>query len=289
MKTASKPDFTNYLESRIEMVDSALDGLLPPGSARPAKMHSAMRYGVFPGGKRFRAVLLTASYETFGGDPEDALPFACAVELVHSYSLAHDDLPAMDNDDYRRGKPSLHKKYGEAMGILAGDALLTAAFQIISDPRKSRFSPVRTLRAVNELAAASGAGGMLGGQAADMQRNGGFTEEELEYIHLRKTAELIKCSVRIGAILAGAGKKQLGKLSDYGENLGLAFQMLDDINDAEAGDCEPNFAGTFTRAAAAKKAGGYARGARESLAESGKDAPLLEGIIDYMTASLGNG
>lgn len=271
------------------MVDSALDALLPPDSSLPPEIHSAMRYGVFPGGKRFRAVLLTASYETFGKDPEDSMPFACAVELVHSYSLVHDDLPAMDDDDYRRGKPSLHKKYGEAMAILAGDALLTAAFQIISDPENSRFSPARTLRAVYELAAASGTSGMLGGQAADMQRDGGFNEKELEYIHLRKTAELIKCSVRIGAVLAGAGSRQLSKLSCYGENLGLAFQMLDDINDAGAESGEPNFAGSFSRGEAAEKAREYSARARGSLAETGISAPLLEGITDYMAEELGKG
>ncbi len=280
-------NFEHYLGSRIKMVDEALNELLPPESAYPAEIHSAMRYGVFPGGKRFRAVLLTASYETFARKPEDALPFACAVELVHSYSLVHDDLPAMDDDDFRRGKPSLHKKFGEAMAVLAGDALLTAAFSLLSDSEMIFFSPKKTLRAIHELAAASGTGGMLGGQAVDMRREGGFTAGELQYIHLKKTAELIKCSARIGAILAGAGKKQLELLSGYGENIGLAFQMLDDINDAGESGAEPNFAESFNRISAGEKAAEYAGKARESLSRMHGDTVLLENIIDYMVKGRG--
>ena len=278
-------NFASYLNSRINMVNEALSALLPPESAFPEEIHSAMRYGVFPGGKRFRAVLLTASYETFKKGPEDALPFACAVELIHSYSLAHDDLPAMDDDDFRRGKPAVHKKFGEAMGILAGDALLTAAFSIISDADTTAFSPKKTLRALHELAEAAGTGGMLGGQAADMRRSGGFTAGELQYIHLKKTAELIKCPVRIGAILAGAGRRQLESLTAYGENLGLAFQMLDDINDAGDDNPEPNFAGSFSKIFAGEKVDEYTEKARQSLASAKKDTALLEEIIEYMISA----
>ncbi len=278
-------DIDLYVQSRIDMTDSALDGFLPPEDAPPAEIHRAMRYGVFPGGKRFRALLAISAYETFGKNPEDIMPFACAVELIHSYSLVHDDLPSMDNDDFRRGKPSLHKKFGEAAAVLTGDALLTLAFEIISGALTARFKPAASLRAVHELALSSGSCGMLGGQSADMARSGEFSPAELEYIHLKKTAELIKCSVRIGAMLAGAGENELEKLTDYGINIGLAFQMLDDIQDADAPGPEPNFARGSGVNKARIKTNRYIEKAKISLAGIYRDTETLDGIINYMLAS----
>ncbi len=278
-------DISLYIKSRINMADSALDGFLPPWDAPPVEIHAAMRYGVFPGGKRFRALLAISAYETFGKNPEDIMPFACAVELIHSYSLVHDDLPSMDNDDFRRGKPSLHKKFGEAAAVLAGDALLTLAFEIISGPLTAHFKPKASLRAVHELALSSGSRGMLGGQSADMARNGGFSPAELEYIHLKKTAELIKCSVRIGAMLAGAKEDELEKLTDYGVNIGLAFQMLDDIQDADTCSPEPNFAKGSGVEKARMKTNKYIEKAKTILAGLYRDTGTLDGIINYMLAS----
>jgi geranylgeranyl diphosphate synthase, type II len=271
-----------HINSLISMVKSSLDELLSPASSYPEDIHSAMRYAVFPGGKRFRPVLVLSAYEAFAKKPNEALPFACAVELIHSYSLAHDDLPSMDNDDFRRGKPSLHKKFGEALAILTGDALLTKAFQIISDDRLIHFNTSVTLKAIQELSSSAGAEGMVGGQSVDIRRTGSHTASELSYIHLMKTAGLIKSSVRIGSILGGASNEQLSALTEYGLNLGLAFQMLDDINDQDITSAEPNFAGFLTPELASRKAGEYVNKARASLASLDKDTTLLKCVLDFM-------
>lgn len=280
--------FTEYLESRKRMVDSALDAILPPASFYPEQIHSAMRYAVFPGGKRFRAALLLASHETFNGDPADALPFACAVELVHSYSLAHDDLPSMDDDDFRRGLPSLHRKFGEAAAILAGDALLTAAFAAASCGGGRKLGAGKTLEALNCLAAAAGSKGMLGGQAADVAGKKPHPPGELDYIHRKKTAELIKFSAKSGALLAGAQGGELEAAAGYGLNLGLAFQMLDDIKDAGRNSDEPNFAESFGIMEAEKKTGQFTGKARKFLSRIGEDTKLLEGFIGYTIESWKN-
>ncbi len=273
---------SDYFNSRRGMIDRALYRLIPPEDQYPEEIHRALHYALFPGGKRFRPILVMASYETFEGNPERALPFACAVELVHSYSLVHDDLPALDNDLFRREKYSLHKAFGEDTAILAGDALLTSAFSILADRANHGFSPSKTLRAIKEITSASGTGGMIGGQVADMRRKDGFALRDLEYIHLRKTADLITCAASLGPILAGAGRARAARLADYGKNLGLSFQMIDDIKDAGKTQGEPNFADSFGVKSAEGKALAYAEAARRNLVLLDRNTEILDKIIDFL-------
>jgi geranylgeranyl diphosphate synthase type II len=197
-----------------------------------------MRYSVFAGGKRLRPAMVIGAAEAIGSNAERVLPTACALEIIHTYSLIHDDLPAMDNDDLRRGKPTNHKVYGEAMAILAGDALLTLAFQLITENIQYATAD-SVVRVIKEIAEASGSVGLIGGQVADIisANHEQIDQETMAYIHRHKTGALFRASVRSGAILAGASEKQLKDLTDYAENLGLAFQIVDDILDVE-GDAD---------------------------------------------------
>lgn len=208
-------------------------GALPAGWDVPRQLREAMDYSLMAGGKRLRPIMVLAAAEALGGSREAALPVACAIEMVHTYSLIHDDLPAMDNDDYRRGKPTSHKMFGEAMAILAGDALLTHAFHSVAQAHRQHGVPAERVLAISEeLAAYAGARGMVGGQAADMLGEQGITKlEELAYIHTHKTSDLIVFSLRAGARIAGADEAQLNGLSRFGHNIGLAFQIQDDILD----------------------------------------------------------
>ena len=217
------------LEAYRHQIDSALDRFLPPESQRPKKLHQAMRYSVFSGGKRLRPILALGASELCAGQKEQALPAACAIELVHTYSLIHDDLPALDDDDFRRGKPSSHKAFGEATAILTGDALLTLAFEIISREMPEDLGGPLTL----ELARAAGSEGMIAGQAMDIEPEGEQNADLVRYIHSHKTGSLIATSARMGAICARAPEKSLEKLSSFGENLGLVFQITDDLLDVE--------------------------------------------------------
>ncbi len=194
-----------------------------------------MRYSLFAGGKRLRPILALAAAETVGGRIADALPLACSLELIHTYSLIHDDLPSMDDDDLRRGKPTSHKVFGEALAILAGDALLTEAFHLLTRPDLMRdVSPRRRLRAINQVARAAGSYGMVGGQVMDIASQGQKIESHLlEYIHSHKTGALIAASVCTGAIIGGASPSQYKALNRYGEKLGLAFQVIDDLLDVQ--------------------------------------------------------
>lgn len=219
-----------YLSKQKEVVDAELDRLLPRPTGLERSVCEAMRYSVFAGGKRIRPVLLLATNELCGGETKDALPAACALEMIHAYSLIHDDLPAMDDGQLRRGKPTTHIQFGEAIAILAGDALLTLAFEALS------FCPEKVVaKLVLELAQASGTMGMVGGQVVDIEWTGKDLEfPTLEYIHSHKTGALIAASVRMGAILAGADDQALKELTGYGRALGLAFQISDDIIDVES-------------------------------------------------------
>jgi geranylgeranyl diphosphate synthase type II len=227
-------DLKHYLGERRALVDGALERWLPTEDAPPATIHRAMRYSVLAGGKRLRPILVIAGAETVGAHAETVLPTACALELIHTYSLIHDDLPAMDDDDYRRGRPTNHKVFGEAIAILAGDALLTLAFKLIAD----NVAHVRDGRVicdvVAEVATAAGTAGMVGGQVVDIESEGRtVTAETLDYIHLHKTAALIRASLRAGAMLGGARPGALEAISAAGRSLGLAFQIVDDILDVE--------------------------------------------------------
>ena len=223
-----------YLKEKKEIIDSFFREYFRDGS-RPAVLHEAMLYSLFAGGKRIRPILALAAFEACGGDSSSIVPYAAAIELIHTYSLIHDDLPAMDNDDLRRGKPTNHKVYGDAFAILAGDALLTEAFSILSDPAFGSSVKISDLsRACHEIAMASGARGMVAGQVQDMlSENTEPDSETLRFIHKHKTTSLLCASVRTGPILAGSGQEELDALTRYGDNIGLAFQVIDDILDVE--------------------------------------------------------
>jgi geranylgeranyl diphosphate synthase type II len=214
------------------LVDAELDRLVPPESAPPETIHRAMRYSLFAGGKRIRPILCLEAARAVGCGSQGVVSAACSLELIHTYSLIHDDLPSLDNDDYRRGKLTNHKVFGEAMAILAGDALLTLAFQVLA---QLDTMPERKAGLVAELATAAGTvGGMIGGQVADLEGEGKPPEAALlETIHRAKTGALLRASLRMGAIFAGATEAQHEALSCYGEHIGLAFQIVDDILDVE--------------------------------------------------------
>jgi len=237
----SRPEVSlkKYLEAKKEIVDEALDHFLPGVGGISPEIFKSARYSVFAGGKRIRPILCMAAAETLGQDGAMTLPVACALEMIHTYSLIHDDLPAMDDDDYRRGMPTNHKIFGEDVAILAGDALLTEAFHLMSgSDLVKEISPEKLLRIMHEISKASGFFGMIGGQVIDLKSEGqDVTMETLHRIHTLKTEALITVSVRSGAIIAGADDRELQKLSHYGSKIGLAFQITDDILDIE-GDQE---------------------------------------------------
>lgn len=224
-------DIKQYFKRKAELVERELDRLLPAETETPPTIHQAMRYSVFAGGKRLRPILAIAAGEIFGASESELLPAASALEMIHTYSLIHDDLPAMDNDDLRRGMPTCHVKFGEAMAILAGDALLTQAFVTLADYETSH--PDRKARVISEVAkAAATKNALIGGQVLDMQSEGKpVSGQQLEEIHRGKTGALIRCSIRVGAILGGASEAELNALTVYGEKAGLAFQVADDLLD----------------------------------------------------------
>ena len=226
-------DLKEYLATQAAEVDAALDAFLPKAKEKPATIHQAMRYSVFAGGKRLRPILCLAAAEACGGDPESAMPPACAVEILHTYSLVHDDLPCMDDDDLRRGRPTCHKVYGEGMAVLTGDALLTEAFLIVSQTPAAKRYPAASY--VMELALTGGSTKLIGGQVMDLEGEGKkLTKAQLVKIHESKTAALLTTSIRLGAMSANATDKQLEALSVFGCALGLAFQVIDDILDVTA-------------------------------------------------------
>ena len=223
-------DINNYLEARTKIVNSALNKYLPPQNTKPPTIHKAMRYSLFSGGKRLRPILCLAAAEACGGTIDRAMPLACAVECIHTYSLIHDDLPAMDNDDYRRGRLTNHKVFGEAVAILAGDALLTIAFEIASKFKPTPRYPMNQI--IYEIAYAAGSKKLIAGQVCDIEAEGKkVSADHLRYIHECKTAALLQCSVRLGGMSANCTEKQLKALTDFGYYVGLAFQVIDDILD----------------------------------------------------------
>lgn len=234
---------TGFLQAKAREIEAVLDEVLPPASTPPAPIHEAMRYAVLGGGKRLRAVMAVAACESVGGDGRQAYGLAAALELIHAYSLVHDDLPSMDNDDLRRGKPTVHRKYGEAVAILVGDALLTEAFaELARMPAKYGVDYATTVKVIEELARASGSQGMVGGQTADIlavQRPNSAADkvELLRYIHAHKTGALFKAALRCGGLIGGANPSELAGLTKFGEHFGLAFQITDDILD-EVGEAD---------------------------------------------------
>lgn len=229
-----------YLETKKSLIDATLEKFFvdrrPKQEGPFAKLYEAMHYSLFPGGKRLRPILTCAAAEAVGGKTEEVLPLACAIEMIHTFSLIHDDLPAMDNDDYRRGKPANHVQFGEATAILSGNALLIEAFGWMSQSRKESAVPADTfLSIIEDISQACGASGMIGGQFLDIKLQEKTEDEinypQLEFLYIRKTGNLILVALTSGAKLSGANPKQIKALTHYGENLGLAFQLVDDILD----------------------------------------------------------
>jgi geranylgeranyl diphosphate synthase type II len=219
-----------YLRSRRKEIDRALDYYLPKTNVKPATLHKAMRYSLFAGGKRLRPILCLAAAEACRGKVSNALPLACALECIHTYSLVHDDLPSMDNDDYRRGRPTCHTVFGDGIAVLAGDALLTIAFEIVSRAKPAPRYDMSTL--LREIAVAAGSQKLIAGQVADLEAEGRKVKRnQLRFIHENKTAAILKSSIRLGAMSANADDKKLRAVTQFGHGLGLAFQVIDDILD----------------------------------------------------------
>ncbi|MCG9968527.1 polyprenyl synthetase family protein [Pelotomaculum terephthalicicum JT] len=287
-------NFEETLEKYSSIVEEALEHHLPPSNAYPPLIHQAMRYSVMGGGKRLRPVMVIAVAEAVGGKAADVMPAACALEMIHAYSLIHDDLPAMDNDDYRRGKPANHKVYGDAVAILAGDALLTLAFSMLANVRAQNTDDV--VKVIDEIALAAGTFGMIGGQVVDTFSAGeDINERTLEYIHSHKTGALYRAAVRAGAILAGAEEEKLNSLTCYADNLGLAFQIIDDILDVEGDAAKigkpvgsdvknkkvtyPSLFGMEEARAKARQAAGRALSALDCF---GEEADFLKMLVHYI-------
>ncbi len=270
---------SDYFRVNKRMVDEVLEASLPPADAPPGMLHEAMRYAVFPGGKRLRPILVIAASEAAGGTVEAALPAAAAVELIHSYSLVHDDLPAMDDDDLRRGRPTCHKKFGVSTALLAGDALLTHAFGLLAE-----LGGDRAAAAGREAAAAAGSPGMIAGQVFDLESDGPPAgTARLEEIYLLKTGKLMGLSLRVGALAAGAGERDVELLGSYGEDLGVAFQILDDLKD-EASDragalSYPRLVGVEGARARARE---LLDGAKTALSQFGSRARVLLLVADSL-------
>jgi geranylgeranyl diphosphate synthase type II len=225
-----------FLERERGRIESVLRDVLPPATARPASVHKAMRYAVLSGGKRIRPVLSVLAYRACGGRGEAVYSAGAAIELIHNFTLIHDDLPCMDDDELRRGRPTVHVRFGEAVALLAGDALLSLAFELVASLGVSRrVSPETATAVIYEIARATGTRGVVGGQVVDMESEGKRVPlGTVRYIHARKTGALIACSLRVGGLLAGAGSRRMNALTGYGERLGLAFQIVDDIRDVSA-------------------------------------------------------
>ncbi|MBA3962432.1 MAG: polyprenyl synthetase family protein [Chthoniobacterales bacterium] len=289
-------DLPAYLTSRQREVDRALDQFLPQASAKPATIHKAMRYSLFAGGKRLRPILCLAAAEACAGLTKSALPLACALECIHTYSLIHDDLPSMDNDDFRRGRATCHKVFGDGIAVLAGDALLTIAFEIAA---QADTWPRYDLREImREISVAAGSRKLIAGQVADLEGEGKpHTRAQLRYIHENKTAALLTTSVRLGAMSANATPTQLAAMSDFGRALGLAFQVIDDILDVtqtseklgkSAGKDVAAQKATYPAVIGLEKsraeAGRLTKVAHDALDSLGKKAETLHALANYLLA-----
>lgn len=282
-----------YIKEKREVINRALDRYLPDENKEPKSLHQAMRYSVFAGGKRLRPILAIASFEAVGGRGKTILPVACALELIHTYSLIHDDLPCMDNDDLRRGKPTLHKVYGDGMAVLAGDALHALAFELLLRAKNPQV--------VLEVAKAIGTEGMIGGQVKDLEAEGKKVSlKKVEYIHTHKTGKLLRASVRAGAILGGADKAALSALSGYGEKFGLAFQIVDDILDVvgkeevigkKKGSDKANSKATYPAVIGLEKSKALARGlltqAKRRVTILKSNSWVFEKLADYVYERIG--
>ena len=280
-------NFKKYLENKKNIIDKALDEYLPPEENSPSIIHKAIRYSVFGGGKRIRPILTLATAELFGRDTESVIKTACGIELIHTFSLIHDDLPSIDNDDFRRGKPSSHKVFGEAIAILAGDALLVSGFDLITKNMEVKeIKKQSILKVIKETSFYIGTENMLGGQVEDITLNDkDITKADLINLYMKKTAALICLSIRSGAILSGANQRQLKALTKYGENIGLAFQIIDDMLDVmqdqrDAGKL--NYANKFGMKESKNESERLINEAKDSLKIFNHKAEILRNIADYL-------
>jgi len=295
-EAGSTRDLSDIMAERRTLVDAALDRRLPPADEPPPTIHEAMRYSVFAGGKRLRPMLALFGCEAVGGKLEDAMPAAVALELIHTYSLVHDDLPAMDDDDFRRGRPTCHKVYGDAVAVLAGDALLTHAFQVLADPTATDVPAARRLQIVAEISAAAGSLGMVGGQTMDIQAEGkALDPTTLLTLHSKKTGALLRASLRVGGLAGGAGDAAMASLTRYGERLGLAFQIVDDILDIEGSSVEmgktagsdmrkqkATYPAVFGLEASRREAARLLAEAREAVRPLGDGGAVLVALADFV-------
>jgi len=280
-------NFKKYLENNKNIIDKALDEYLPSEENQPSIIHKAMRYSVFGGGKRIRPILTLATAELFGRDTESVIKTATGIELIHTFSLIHDDLPCIDNDDFRRGKPSNHKVFGEAIAILAGDALLVSGFDlIIKNSEVKEIKKQSILKVIKETSFYIGTENMLGGQVEDISlKNEGITKADLINLYMKKTAALICLSIRAGAILSGAKQKQLKALTKYGKNIGLAFQIIDDMLDIMQDQRDmgkPNYANIFGMKGSKSESERLIKEAKDSLKIFNHKAEILRNIADYL-------
>ncbi|MEL7501804.1 MAG: geranylgeranyl diphosphate synthase CrtE [Cyanobacteria bacterium J06554_6] len=290
-------DFKTYLTVQRERVEAALDRSLTV--VYPEQIYEAMRYSLLAGGKRLRPILCLATCQLAGGEPDMAMPTACALEMVHTMSLIHDDLPSMDDDDYRRGRLTNHKVYGEDVAILAGDALLAYAFEFIAAQTPNRVPAERTLRVIQRLGRAVGAAGLVGGQIVDLASEGqpDVSLDQLNFIHMHKTAALLEVSVVSGALLAGANDDTLARLTRYAQNIGLAFQIVDDVLDITSTQAElgksigkdeaaqkATYPSLLGLEASQQRAEQLIQSAKAELTGFGDERQPLLALADYITA-----
>lgn len=270
-------DINKYVAIKRKLIDKALDRYLPASNAKPEIIHRAMRYSVFPGGKRIRPVFTITGFEACGGKGNSIIPVACGIELVHSYTLVHDDMPCMDDDNFRRGKKTCHKKFGEDIALLAGDALLTLAFQVIAESG--------SIEVIKEISKAVGTRGTIGGQVVDILKKRAKSKEqraEIEYINLKKTAVLFEVAVKSGGIIKGASELEINALGNFGRDIGLTFQLLDDLKDKDG------YVKLYGEERAKEKAKLLARKAKSYLKIFGKRADRLSKLADLISNSAPN-
>jgi len=280
-------EFKKYLENKKNIIDKALDEYLPSEEKSPSIVHKAMRYSVFGGGKRIRPILTLVTAELFGKDSESVIKAACGIELIHTFSLIHDDLPSIDNDDFRRGKPSNHKVFGEAIALLAGDALLVSGFDlIIKNSEVKEIKKQSILKIIKETSFYTGTENMLGGQVEDVTlKNEDVTKEDLINLYMKKTAALICLSIRAGAILSGANQRQLKALTKYGKNIGLAFQIVDDMLDIMQDQRDTGkltYANKFGMKESNSESERLIKEAKDSLKIFNHKAEILKSLADYL-------
>lgn len=280
-------NFKNYLEDKKNIIDKALDEFLPPENKSPFIIHQAMRYSVFSGGKRIRPILTLITAELLDQEIEKVISAACGIELIHTFSLIHDDLPCIDNDDFRRGKPSNHKVFGEAIALLAGDALLVSGFELIA--KNSEVKGIKKQSIINlikEISFYIGTANMLGGQVEDINPgNKNIKKEDLYNLYMKKTAALICVSIRAGAILSNANQRQLKALTKYGENIGLAFQIVDDMLDIMQDERvmkKPTYPNQYGIKESKNEADRLIKEAKDSLKIFNNKAETLKNLADYI-------